>query len=80
MKIRVKDRKKLLKSKVEFHDDYMLYNKWKYNYNMISSFRIKNDEGKIIVGSDGVILTVSRFDIKRVREFLESKGVEISDS
>lgn len=80
MKIRVKDRKRLLKSKVEFCDDYMLYNKWKYNYNMISSFRIKNDEGKIIVGSDGVILTVSRFDIKRVREFLESEGVEISDS
>lgn len=80
MKIRVKDRKRLLKSKVEFCDDCMLYKKWKYNYNMISSFRIKNDEGKIIVGSDGVILTVSRFDIKRVREFLESKGVEISDS
>lgn len=80
MKIRVKDRRKLFRSKVEFYDDYMLYNKWKYNYNMISSFRIKNDEGKIIVGSERVILTVSNVDINRVRDFLESKGIKIYDS
>lgn len=80
MKIRVRDRRKLFRSKVEFCDDYMLYNKWKYNYNMISSFRIKNDEGKIIVGSERVILTVSNVDINRVRDFLESKGIKIYDS
>lgn len=80
MKIRVKDGKKLFYAKVILDDDYLIYNKCKYNYNMVSEFRIKNGEGKIVLGSDSVVLTVSKFDVESVRMFLESKGVKISNS
>ena len=80
MKIRVKDRQKAFGAKLVLDNDYLIYNKWKYNYNMVSEFRIKNSEGKIIIGSDGVVLTVSKFDIEKVKDFLESKGVTISNS
>lgn len=80
MKIRVKDRKKAFGAKLVLDNDYLIYNKWKYNYNMVSEFRIKNGEGKIIIGSDGVVLTVSKFDVEKVKDFLESKGVTIFDS
>lgn len=80
MKIRVKDRKKVFVAKLVLDNDYLIYNKCKYNYNMVSEFMVKNGEGKIIIGSDDVVLGVSEFDVEKVKDFLESKDVTISNS